>query len=30
MSSLATQHYKGVYPVAPTIFDADGRPDLAV
>ena len=29
MSSLATQPYKGVFPVAPTIFDADGRLDLA-
>ena len=29
MSSLAGQPYKGVFPVAPTIFDADGRLDLA-
>jgi len=29
MSSLARQPYKGVFPVAPTIFDADGRLDLA-
>jgi 4-hydroxy-tetrahydrodipicolinate synthase len=29
MTTLAKQPYKGVFPVAPTVFDADGRLDLA-
>jgi 2-keto-3-deoxy-L-arabinonate dehydratase len=28
MTTSAKQHYKGVFPVAPTVFDADGRLDL--